>query len=139
MEQIFENMDELKKQLFDAIDTICKDYEKKHEPEFKVGDWVIGKGGFYPEKPERIKMIEGAQYYPEEPHGRLKYGIDHLWNVLHYVRHATKEEYEKYIEKKKRPETRDEFKEFLNTYTEKRLIPFEDLNKDEFLDEYEIE
>jgi hypothetical protein len=33
------DINELKKELFEAIDTICKDYEK--EPEFKVPGWYI--------------------------------------------------------------------------------------------------
>ena len=37
MKQTFENMDKLKSELFDAIDEICKDYESKQEPEFKIG------------------------------------------------------------------------------------------------------
>jgi len=35
----FKNMDKLKDELFEAIDKICKDYESKHEPEFKVPGW----------------------------------------------------------------------------------------------------
>jgi len=41
-------------------------------------------------------------------------------------------------DKKKLPKTREEFEKFLSEYTERRLIPFDDLNKDEFLDQYEI-
>jgi len=36
----FKNMDKLKDELFEAIDKICKDYESKHKPEFKTGQWA---------------------------------------------------------------------------------------------------
>jgi len=41
-------------------------------------------------------------------------------------------------DKLKKPDTWEEFNDFLNAYTEKRLIPFEDLNKDDFLAQYDI-
>jgi hypothetical protein len=34
-------IEDLKKELFAAVENICKDYEERKEPEFKVGQWVI--------------------------------------------------------------------------------------------------
>jgi len=61
-----ENVNELKKQIFDAVETICKDYEEKHKPEFKpefkVGQWAGFKtsGGIYP---FLIHHFEGDKVY----------------------------------------------------------------------------
>jgi len=37
-------LNELKKLMFDAVEIICKGYEERHKPEFKVGQWVYWKG-----------------------------------------------------------------------------------------------
>jgi len=100
MKQTFENMDKLKSELFDAIDTICKDYETKQEPEFKIGQWVIGKNDYYPTEPERIREIEGCQYKPELWTKRLKdESYDFPWNSFEYIRPATEEEIESHLKK----------------------------------------
>ena len=191
----FKNMDKLKDDLFEAIDKICKDYETKQEPEFKVGQWVIGNNDkTKPFKPSRIINLSeyGLMRY-DDLSGEIK---EIAWQG--FIRHCIPQEIEshlkkicdeKYIGKKvkcllggdikpiryfssyaggedrlwyysdnehpmclyeqgtfaeiipdklKKPDTWEEFNDFLNAYTEKRLIPFEDLNKDDFLAQYDI-
>jgi len=61
----FKNMDKLKDDLFEAIETICKDYESKHEPKFKAGQWYIReyKHTETEDKMFRISRIEGRYFY----------------------------------------------------------------------------
>jgi len=58
----FKNMDKLKDELFEAIDKICKDYESKHEPEFKVPGWH-----YHPDNDEMfyVYKIENGHVYAE--------------------------------------------------------------------------
>ena len=200
MKQTFKNMDELKKQLFDAIDTICRDYEEKHEPEFKVGDWAG-----YKTVDGRIHLFKIDHFENNRVYGQSFEYEDDLYRVTWEcctdgLISVTKEEIEAHLkricnkryigkkarclidnedikriecfaeydydddsivyndkdsrnmyiyqqgkfaeiipDKKKRPETRAEFEEFLIAYNNNRLIPFEDLNYYEFLNQYEIE
>jgi hypothetical protein len=57
------------------------------EEEFKVGDWIIGKTGMYPEKVKLIEEIEGNRLCYDEWNGCLK----------EHARKATKEEIENHL------------------------------------------
>jgi len=95
----FKEMDKLKKDLFEAIDTICQDYEKNHKepkPEFKVGDWIISLMS-HGNEIQHIKSISDncVEYdmgcSPRYPHGHYS------WRG--YIRHATKDEIESHLKK----------------------------------------
>jgi len=95
----FKNMDKLKDELFEAIDKIYKDYESKNEPdtvpEFKVGDWVIGKNRCLPKKPSLIrKFYEYNLMDYDDFEGATK---QIAWKG--YIRPATKEEIESHLRK----------------------------------------
>jgi len=57
----FKNMDKLKDDLFEAIEIICKDYESKHKPEFKAGQWVLT--GLSDDPIRRIFAIKNDQVF----------------------------------------------------------------------------
>ena len=103
MEKLNEAKNRLHKtteEFLEAIDAICKDYESKQEPEFKIGQWVIGKNDYYPTEPERIREIEGCQYKPEEWAKRFQdESYDFPWNSFEYIRPATEEEIESHLKK----------------------------------------
>jgi hypothetical protein len=70
---------------------------RKTEPEFKVGMWIIGINGCYPRLPERIKELEGDNWYtPCEFNGRSK-DEEHISNTTKYIRPATKDEIETHL------------------------------------------
>jgi hypothetical protein len=61
---------------------------KKPEPEFKAGDWIIGKETYLPEWPRKINLILSDTEFSYENGDK---------NAFKYVRHATPEEIEKYL------------------------------------------
>jgi len=98
MEQIFKTINKLK-QLIDVTEKAFKDYKEKHKsdtvPEFKVGDWVIGKNRCLPKKPSLIrKFYEYNLMDYDDFEGATK---QVAWKG--YIRHATKEEIESHLRK----------------------------------------
>lgn len=96
-----EKLNELRqkaKEFLEDIESICKDYKEKHEPEFKVGDWVIRK--LYDEhNPEKIIQVDKITYT-----FRTDFWPDNEWylkdsNGLYNLRHCTKEEIESHLKK----------------------------------------
>jgi len=91
-----ENVNEFKKELLEAIETICRDYEQK-KLEAKVGEWVIGINECSPKTPARI---EG------EGNGSNKilsnydnYNNTQLAINASYCRYATPDEIEAHLKK----------------------------------------
>jgi len=183
----FKNMDKLKDDLFEAIDTICKDYESKQEPEFKVGQWVVTascnevkrikeingdiikyddgcthtswKGFIRLATPAEIEshlrkicdekgFKDGVKYhYPDRPDLsprifksplHLSLNNDYLYDTHSNIIWEADRGFAEIIpDKKKLPETEDEFKEFLNEYDIMKDV-FPSRGADFFLGQYDI-
>ena len=99
MEQIFKNMDDLKNDLFKAIETICKDYETKPEPEFKAGQWSAFKANDNEIYPFLIHHFEDDKVYGQD--FKCKDDIYKIWyqtNRCNLIS-VTEEEIESHLKK----------------------------------------
>lgn len=197
-----EKLNELRekaREFLEAIDTICKDYEKK-QPEFKVGDWAKTK---FNNKPFRITEISETGLISGEDYSGGSVGNWHPRNLLHCTEEEIKSHLkkicdEKYIgkkvkclsieeegvivekphpdpyachindsywmlrinkygtdigmcvyrqghfaeiipDKKKKPETRKEFKEFLRDFYDSLPEDTMGISSNDFLNQYEID
>lgn len=111
------DINELKRELFDAIESICKDYEKPAEPEFKVGQWVyfenlvngcLGFGDY------------GICRIVEEPEGENNHAGLLKSNIGYYVRNYRNDSIWKINAEKKRPATPSEIGAHLRKIMEQK-------------------
>lgn len=91
-----ENINKLKEDLFEAINTICRDYETKQLPEFKVGQWYV-----YAEYIFRVLKTDDIWVYVNpvcsKMLGEPKFKIESRWGDR--SRPATQQEIESHLRK----------------------------------------
>jgi len=95
----FKNMDKLKNELFEAIETIYKNYKEKQETEFKAGQWAGFKTRNGRIHPFLIHHFEGDKVYGQD--FKFKDDIYKIWYQTdrYNLISITKEEIESHLRK----------------------------------------